>query len=60
MRHRPLAGLDLTEVNPLLDINGSTAMAAATVLDAVVRALPQQPGARAAQRREVFETEADA
>lgn len=38
-RHRPLAGLDLTEVNPLLDIDGSTARAAAHVLDCVVRAL---------------------
>lgn len=59
-RCRPLAGLDLTEVNPLLDINGSTAMAAATVLDSVVRALPQQPSPRTAQRIEVFETEAGA
>lgn len=41
--HRELAGLDLMEVNPLLDLDGATALAGATILAATVDALATRP-----------------
>lgn len=41
--HRELAGLDLMEVNPLLDIDGATSLAGAKILAATLDALATRP-----------------